>query len=360
MRGVKSNSFLSLRLVFALLEVVSHSADTSGHYFNFSFGSIGIGSLAVFGFFSLSGYLVTPGLIRDGVFRYFIRRTVRIFPAYWVSSLVTLLVFGRTWGKWAHQQIGFPVCLNYLLHNILFFPASAKSPYAGWNLLQGLPEAVPNEHVVNASIWSLPLEFLCYAILAMLFMIKIKSKNMPFEKILYIVLAIFWISSIVLATRISHFWLVHPSIITNVGAKWPYLLAFIFGAVCALRNDHFASDFYKFKIPGLLVISYFAAQTTVGWAIIGSVTFTLAVIMIGYSNLLRLNFMKTDISFGIYLYHWPIQQTLVHFFPLKSDRVLFIALSILISSAFAYASAKMIEEPTINWGKKFSENFKSF
>ena len=354
----QTNSFLSLRLVLAIFVVVSHSAVSSGHFFSFSFGIIGYGSLAVFGFFALSGFLITPGLIRDGIRKYLIRRSVRIFPGYWVASLLTLFVFGTNWGHWAHRQVGFLGSLNYLLHNVVFIPASPKSPSAGWNLLQGLPEDIPSAHIVNASIWTLPLEFSCYVALACLSIISLKLFRKSFGVTLLTLLTIVWISSAFLATRISNFWDAHPSIFIIFGGKWPYFLGFLFGAACALKVDYFKREIAWILIPGLFAISYFAAQSTIGWAIIGSLTFTLAMILLGNSNLLSLSFIRTDISYGIYLYHWPVQQTLVHFLPLKSDRLLFIALSILISGTLAYISARLIEEPSVLWGKKFSENLK--
>lgn len=50
-----------------------------------------IGGYAVFGFYILSGYLMTLimhknyGYTRDGVARYAINRFLRIYPIYWVS-----------------------------------------------------------------------------------------------------------------------------------------------------------------------------------------------------------------------------------------------------------------------------------
>jgi peptidoglycan/LPS O-acetylase OafA/YrhL len=343
----------------AILVVVSHSAVSSGHSFSFSFGIIGYRDLAVFGFFAISGFLITPGLIRDGISKYLIRRSVRIFPGYWVASVFTLLVFGTIWGRWAHRQIGFFGSLNYLFHNVVFIPSSPRSPSAGWNLLQGLPEDIPSAHSVNASIWSLPLEYSCYVALAALSIISLKLLRKSFEVTLFTLLVILWVTSVVLATRIPNFWDAHPSTFITFGGKWPYCLGFLFGAACALKVGYLKREMVWLLIPGLFAISYFAAQSTLGWAIIGSLTFTLAMILIGNSNLLSLNFIRTDISYGIYLYHWPVQQTLIHFLPLKSDLLLFIALSILISGALAYLSARLIEEPSMQWGKKFSENLKS-
>ena len=354
------NSFTALRLILAALVVISHATVSSGHYFAFSFGLIGYGSLAVFAFFAISGFLITPGLIRDGFGRYIIRRSARIFPGYWGASIFTLLIFSTVWGQWARQRITLQSSFNYLFHNLIFIPASPESPRAGWNLLQGLPLGVPTPHVVNVSIWTLPLEFASYLALGIfLFLISKYLKNSYLTSFAPLLLGL-WLTSIYLASRITDFWDAHPSAFITYGGKWPYLLSFFIGAAISLKREWLTRDRAALVILPLVIACYFAAKSTESWAIIGALCFALAVILFGSSRLLAPRFMRTDISYGIYLYHWPVEQTLVHFLPHKSDRALFILLSLLLSGALAYLSARFIEEPAMRWGKRVSAGRDTF
>ena len=350
----RRNSFTALRLILAILVAISHTTVSSGHYFTFSFGLIGYGTLAVFGFFAISGFLIMPGLIRDGLGRYLIRRSARIFPGYWGASIITLLLFATIWGQWSHQRMTLANSLRYLLHNLFFMPATPESPHAGWNLLQGLPHSVPTPHVVNVSIWTLPLEFSSYLALGIFVLFTTKYLRKAFIASFSLLLLVLWFYSIYLATCITDFWDAHPSSFVTYGGKWPYLLSFFIGAAIALKRDWLRRDLAWLLILPLLVVSYFAAKSTLCWAVIGAISFALAVILFGSSRLLPLRFVGTDISFGIYLYHWPVEQTLVHYLPLRSDRALFIVLSLLVSGVLAYLSARFIEEPAMRWGKRFA------
>jgi peptidoglycan/LPS O-acetylase OafA/YrhL len=55
---------------------------------------------------------------------------------------------------------------------------------------------------------------------------------------------------------------------------------------------------------------------------------------------------KTDLSYGIYIYGWPVQQTLVTLFPEMGGAGL-IALSFVIVPLFAFASWHLVEWPAL-------------
>jgi peptidoglycan/LPS O-acetylase OafA/YrhL len=91
-----------------------------------------IGGYAVFGFYILSGYLMTLmmqqnyGYTRDGVARYALNRFLRIYPLYWVSCLASLLLmawFGEDLVRSFHPMIYYPGDLASIMRNVfLFFP----------------------------------------------------------------------------------------------------------------------------------------------------------------------------------------------------------------------------------------------
>ena len=354
----RENSFNALRLLFASLVLIQHSTVSSGHYFGFSTGIISIGTLAVFGFFAISGFLVTPGIKSRGLARYPLRRSARIFPAFWFLSILTALLFARIWQGMSENasNISKSDISVYLLHNIIFFPAHAESPSAGWNLLKGLPLDVPRSGVVNGSIWSLPLEFACYIALGILVITLNKFFSSRFERFFLAVFFIFWLVSVYFSTVISNFWEPDPNVFTSVFGKWPYLLSFLTGSLLSLRSHILSNSKFKLFIPPLLVIAFLSSYQSITWALFGSITFAMSIIFLGSSNIFSKLAAKKDISYGIYLYHWPVQQTLVHFYSERSDRLLFILTSFFVSATLAYISAILIEQPALefmrNWQSK--------
>jgi len=349
----RENSFNALRLFFAVLVLIEHAALTSGHYFNFSVGILRLGSLGVFGFFAVSGFLITPGLLRGGFTKYILRRSARIFPAFWFVSLFTSLVFAKIWLSWSKNEVHLSLLanVNYLFHNIIFLPSSPESSSAGWNLLQTLPLGVPRSGVVNESIWTLPLEFTCYVALGILVITFRKFLPYRIKYSIAAILIIFWLASIYSAFRISSFWEVDPTIFTTIFGKWPYILSFFIGSVLSLQSNHIFKSKYSFSMIPLLLIAYFSSFHTITWAIFGSAAFATGTVLLGKSKICAKFSTKTDISYGVYLYHWPVQQTLVHYLDKNGNVLLFIIISLIISGFLAYLSAKLIEEPAIDWAR---------
>jgi peptidoglycan/LPS O-acetylase OafA/YrhL len=350
----KGNSFNALRLLLSILVVIQHSAFTSGHYFTFSSGIISLGTLAVIGFFAISGFLVAPGIMHGGFVRYLFRRSARILPAFWCLNIMTVLFFVKIWQGWSRntRNISISDTCSYLFHNIIFFPASPESPSAGWNLLKGLPVDVPRSGVVNESIWTLPLEFVCYIALGIFVVTLTRFFLIRFEQLFLLVLFIFWLVSIYFSTVMPNFWEPNPTLFTTVFGKWPYFISFFIGSALSLRSHSFSSSRFTWFIPLLLVIAFLSSYKTLMWALFGSTAFAMAIIFLGSSNILSKLPKKIDISYGIYLYHWPVQQTLVHFYSEQRDRLLFILISLLVSATLAYISAILIEQPALKYARK--------
>ena len=57
-------------------------------------GQASLGSLAVGGFFAISGYLIAKSGMSSDVVQFMWRRILRIFPAYWLVLLVTAFLIG--------------------------------------------------------------------------------------------------------------------------------------------------------------------------------------------------------------------------------------------------------------------------
>lgn len=113
--------FGTYRTLLALMVVALHIG-----------GIPSIGAYAVFGFYILSGYLMTVimqnnyGYTWSGVFNYAICRFLRIYPLYWVSiafSAILIVYVGEQFSSYYHSSMFFPKNSTEILKNIfLFFP----------------------------------------------------------------------------------------------------------------------------------------------------------------------------------------------------------------------------------------------
>ena len=117
-----SNSFL--RLALAVLVIFSHGISLGGYGTEKIVDKTTLGTVAVYGFFAISGYLIAGSASSNGTLRYLWQRFLRILPAFWACLIVTSFAFGLV--AWLHggqhasasgylRQPGGPV--GYVAHN---------------------------------------------------------------------------------------------------------------------------------------------------------------------------------------------------------------------------------------------------
>ena len=159
----KSNSLNILRLVFAVVVIASHAIDLGGFGRDWIGTKTTIGTVAVYGFFAISGFLIAGSAERNGTGRYLWQRSLRIFPAFWVCLVVTAFGIGLLgWEAQLHQ---------FHLHGTLTTYIHAPNGPIGFvthNWFLHMGQRVIISTLWNGSLWTLFYEFGCYLLLAAL------------------------------------------------------------------------------------------------------------------------------------------------------------------------------------------------
>ncbi len=160
--NTRENSLNLMRLLLALLVVFSHAQILTGVGDGVVWQGQHLGSWAVIGFFAISGYLITGSRQRADGGQYLLHRVVRIFPAY----LFVLVFVALGLAPIAHiiekgTIDGFfgtsPTPINYIFSNILL--------HIDHYDVGGTLSTVPYPAAWNGSLWSLWYEFWCYIII---------------------------------------------------------------------------------------------------------------------------------------------------------------------------------------------------
>ena len=105
------NSLNFLRLLLALTVICSHALTLGGTGRRASIAAENVlnttpGTVAVYGFFGISGFLIARSANRNHFGRFLWQRCLRIFPGYWVCLIMTALVFGVL--AWIHPGQALP------------------------------------------------------------------------------------------------------------------------------------------------------------------------------------------------------------------------------------------------------------
>ena len=117
------------------------------------------GSLAVYAFFLMSGILVSKSFATQQSRAVFsLHRFARIFPAFAVCTALTAFVIGPIVSTLpAHEYFSDPMTMNWWWHTITLM-------FGVGNFLPGVFPNTPIKSLVNATMWTLPVEIKCYAL----------------------------------------------------------------------------------------------------------------------------------------------------------------------------------------------------
>ncbi len=324
---MNKNNFDGVRIGLALIVVFAHLAALT-QLPNFKiFELIFDSNFAVKGFFAISGFLVTKSYLTSrNMIEYAEKRFRRIYPAY-----ITAVFFCFLIGLYATELnifdfIKAPQTLKYLLSNATFL-----------NFLQpSLPSVFDNNPVqsLNGSLWTIKVEvmlYLCIPPTIYLF----KRFGSAKITILLFVLSVSWVYYFIK--------LFDGNKGEEIARQFPGQISFfVLGAFLAVNEK------IIMKLRWILLASVIILVTTnnpYAKLIIYPVLYSSIVIFLSTSAFRSLNFGKYgDISYGIYLYHFPIIQLLIFLGMFQTNKYLGLSLTFILTIAAALVSWHVIEK----------------
>lgn len=269
-----------LRLIAAILVVAHHARVLDGRGPAMIGASLDLGALGVGIFFVISGHLVAASLARAPRLSTFVaKRSLRIFPGLLAALLVTAFVIGpAVTALDASDYLADPDVYGYVLKNLTLYAVTYDLP--------GVFASVPVAGVVNGSLWTLRLEFTAYLALAAL---GLARQATPIS------LGVLAIAAA--AGSIA----IHAADLDAGGDlfRTAYLAGtngFLFLSGAALRPG-------GWRPPSWLALAAAPLLATPVWFL----GLPLIVLRLGELNAPRL---PADLSYGLYIYSFPLQQML--------------------------------------------------
>lgn len=320
----KRNSFGFLRILFAATVIVSHTWPLGGFGPDPGLPFNNLGFIAVEGFFALSGFLIVRSASQLSVGRFLWHRALRIFPGYWVNLIVIAAIFGplvwrSTHSLWTYFQAS-PPAAGFVINNFLL---EQKQSNIGDELANNFfPSAW------NGPLYTLPYEFACYLLIAIVLAFRVLNVKVVAALAIG---AWLWVQ------------LVHLDIAgTGVDDRQSKLvLCFLLGGLMFYLQDRMLTraPWFALGAAAVAVGTYF----TVGFDQVGLPALVYLTLWLGSVLPLHRIGVNRDFSYGLYIYGWPVQQTLVHFGATALGVVPFILLSLAISAVLAALSWYLVE-----------------
>jgi peptidoglycan/LPS O-acetylase OafA/YrhL len=317
-----NNAFDVVRLMAACLVVWHHQFNLMGlpepifHPMNVHVdGGVGVAI-----FFALSGYLNTTSAARHRSAAVFLcNRALRIYPALIVCVLLTA-VFGLFVTSDIRTYLS-PHLLTYLAKNsTLLFGVGLSTP--------GVFTNNPFPDALNASLWTLPYEIKMYLSLA--FCLAVVRYNLVLPAVVF--------AGAVLFTALAlffGFWATFPQDF-GLGFSTLFLAGCTLASIRSFLGLPLGIGILVFVALTFLWVgqNYLSAQLLVAAAVVSVGSIRLPIF-------LRL---PLDLSFGIYIYAFPVQQLSSMLF---SDFWIALTFSASITFVLALASALFIERPAL-------------
>ena len=330
------NNFNFLRIVFAFLVILSHSSelidgDRHREILTRLFHTLSFGGFAVNGFFILSGYLIVKSWLSNPIpVEYLKKRILRIVPGFVVASLLSVLIVGALG---ADDRNLYFAHINWVQVGTHLLTLNGIPKHPG--IFQGLPYPV-----VNGSLWTIQYEFGCYLLVIALGVTSVFRFRPVFGFFF-----LFSIGGYLLAHHLEP--LLHPLGLFGLPIEWARLISFfLVGGCFYIYRDKIV---YRARWAGiaflalLLVLRFHQAQIVALPLLQAYLLF-----FIGFYPAPRLAKIgtKTDISYGLYLYAWPVQMLLLWNFR-RIDPWTLCAASFIITSGLAWLSWTLIEKPAL-------------
>jgi len=332
----RHNNFDLLRLLFALIVVLYHCYDLS---FNSAFlwiPRIASATLAVQGFFAMSGFLIVSSYDRSATFaQYLNKRARRILPAYW-AALVFTLVLGAIFSTLSLKP---------------FFTSASTWKYIGANLcfanflhpsLPGLFESNPVMSSVNGALWTIKIEVAFYLIVPLIVWLCRKMGNWQVLASLFLASVIYRVA----IERLSH---------ATLAAQLP-------GQLCFFMVGAFAYYYFGWfkrysNLMWVVSIGFYLLSCFTDWIAFRAIGVSLGVICAGF---LLPAFGQPakygDFSYGTYVFHFPVIQAFIAVGLVESYPHTALGLILLSVAGLSFASWNLVEAPCLQRRNKPKQN----
>lgn len=311
--GSRDNALNFVRLCLASAVILSHTillAEYQPGWYSF-FSTWG--DWAVNGFFVVSGYLIAGSRMRTAFTPYLWRRTLRIMPAFWVNLLVVAFLFAPISTLLTGQDYAPGDGWTYVVGNW-------DLRISEWTVGSTLATA-PNPEAWNGSLWTLWYEFGAYLVAGIILFLPFARRHGA---------AVFGVLAVA----------------AIVGPEMQSLRLAGFFCVGALL--YFVRD--RIPMHWAVPVGSSAVLVVLSWlglgAALGQLPYGLLVLWLGGWLPIRWGAVN-DLSYGVYIYAFPMQQFLAI---TLADRLPFLLTSLIalaLASMWAAASWFWVEKPAL-------------
>ncbi|TWI40173.1 peptidoglycan/LPS O-acetylase OafA/YrhL [Pseudoduganella flava] len=328
------NNFNLLRLVLALLVLLSHApelqdGDRHRELLTQLFHTLSFGELAVDGFFLLSGYLIVQSWDLDPVPALFLRkRVLRIYPGFIVASLVCIYLIaplGADAARYFAELSTAKVALGLaVLHGPMIPPVFEGLPY---------PQ-------VNGAMWTIMREFACYLAVMLIGLAGGVRRRGVWLALTLTGFGAYLYASFGLPLPWAPLGLLLEDPIVRLGSL------FFAGGCFYLYRDAYRFTPRAALVAGAILLAAMFSHRYAELALASCGAYLLFYFAFRPMRLTATFNRLPDVSYGVYLYGWPVQTLLLAYLPPLSPWAM-LGIAGLIVLPLSVLSCYLVEQPLL-------------
>ena len=333
----RDNNVLAIRYAAAATVILFHCYALTGRWGDeplyAAFAPLNLGVLGVEVFFVLSGFLVTQSWLAHPSLKAFaMSRVLRIYPALVAATVFTIAVAGAMGTLPWSEYLASPVTWRYFVRTA-----------SGIDVVDKLPGAFPDNpfpHAANGSLWTLPVELRLYVMLGVAGAVGLLARPRA------------WLVAALALVLAMVAWPDAVPLDPNTRGTRLAALLFLLGSLACVWQR-----FVPLSLPAAalaLAVSLIDAHGLARDGPLFALLLSYFVLVVAYHPALRLRGLagKPDYSYGLYVYAFPIQQTLVRLAPDIAPPTLFVA-ALVLTLAVAALSWHALEAPALRLKSRF-------
>lgn len=335
-----ANAFAFLRFTLAGLVMAGHSWEVGG------FGAdplqrqsgVTLGAMAVHAFFVVGGFLVAGSFTQStSISSYLAKRALRILPGFWACLIISAaflvpLAVALSPRETAPETGGVT---GYVLNNFLVRLRQTS--------IGTVFSTHPAAGVVNGSLWSLFPELLCYISLALLGAVGLLrgARRIGLTMIFGTSAVVFFLGTTFLTLASGKSWQPQLWYILQLVTLGTFFVA---GALLWAARDLLPfTPHFRGLVLGILVV----VLATGNYPVFGVLALPPAILVLAVSLPWR-NFDRYgDFSYGLYLYHYPVQQVLIAIDRRTESPWVFFIQTLFFTLPLAFISWHLVERPAL-------------